>query len=68
MNSDRIDSTDHPLAFKVRNGGRAATVAGSAPARDVFRVEARTMGVGGHQKEVVVTEGSGGATDRKSVV
>ena len=64
MNSDRIDSTDHPLAFKVRNGGRAATVAGSAPARDVFRVEARTMGVGGHQKEVVVTEGSGGATWR----
>ena len=62
MNFDRIDGTGYPLAFKVRSGRRAATLAGIAPARDVFRVEARTMG--GHQKEVVVTEGAGGATWR----
>lgn len=62
MNFDRIDGTGYPLAFKVQTGRRAATVVGAAPARDVFRVEARTMG--GHQKEVVVTEGAGGATWR----
>ena len=62
MNFDCIDGTGYPLAFKVQSGSRAAIVAGSAPARDVFRVEARTMG--GHQKEVVVTEGSGGASWR----
>lgn len=62
MNFDRIDGTGYPLAFKVQSGSRAATVAGTAPARDVFRVEARTMG--GHQKEVVVTEGLGGPTWR----
>ena len=62
MNFDRIDGTGYPLAFKVRSGRRAATLAGIAPARDVFRVEARTMG--GHQKEVVVSEGADGATWR----
>ncbi len=62
MNTDRIDSAGYPLGFKVRNGTRAATVAGSAPARDVFRVEARTMW--GHQKEVVVEEGAGGTVWR----
>ena len=62
MNFDRIDGTGYPLAFKVQAGRRAATIAGSASARDVFRIEARTMG--GHQKEVVVTEGVGGATWR----
>ncbi len=62
MNFDRIDGTGYPLAFKVRNGSSAATIAGTAPARDVFRVEARTMG--GHQKEVVVTEGLAGPTWR----
>ncbi|MBL8385765.1 MAG: OsmC family protein [Burkholderiales bacterium] len=58
MDYNRIDGTGFPLAFKVAAGTRAATVAGITPARDVFRVEARTMG--GHQKEVVVAEGEGG--------
>ena len=66
MNTDRIDGAGYPLGFKVKDGARAATVAGSvterdsgaAPARDVFCVEARTMW--GHQKEVVVEEGAGG--------
>lgn len=61
MNLDRIDGTGYPLAFRVADsasGRRAATIVGNAPARDVFRVEARTMG--GHQKELVVTEGEGG--------
>ena len=62
MNYDSIADTGFPLAFKVREGTRAATVAGRAPARDVFRVEARTMG--GHQKEVLVTEGAGGTVWR----
>ena len=57
MNYDTIADTGFLLAFKVRQGSRAATVAGHAPARDVFRVDARTMG--GHQKEVLVTEGTG---------
>lgn len=56
--TDTIDGSGFPLAFKVRDGVRAATVAGRAPARDVFRVEARTMT--GHQKELVVTEGGSG--------
>ena len=56
--ADTIDGSGFPLAFKVRDGARAATVAGRAPARDVFRVEARTMT--GHQKELVVTEGAAG--------
>ena len=66
MNTDRIDGAGYPLGFKVKHGTRAATVAGrvigrdsgAAPARDVFRVEARTMW--GHQKEVVVEEAAGG--------
>lgn len=62
MNTDRIDGAGYPLGFKVRNGTRAPTVAGrvtnAAPVRDVFRVEARTLW--GHQKEVVVEEGTGG--------
>jgi hypothetical protein len=61
-NYDAIDGTDFPLGFRVAPGRRAATVAGAAPARDVFRVEARTMQ--GHQKELVVTEGAGGAAWR----
>lgn len=58
MDPNRIDGTGYPLAFKVAAGKRAATIIGNSPARDVFRVEARTMG--GHQKEIVVTEGEGG--------
>lgn len=58
MDFNRIDGTGFPLGFKVSRGKRAGTVAGVSPSRDVFRVEARTMG--GHQKEVIVTEGEGG--------
>jgi hypothetical protein len=54
---DSIDGSGFPLGFRVAPGGRAPTVAGIAPSRDVFRVEARTMH--GHQKELVVTEGEG---------
>ena len=64
MNFDNIAATGFPLAFKVRQGARAATVAGHAPARDVFHIQARTMGTGGHQKEVLVTEGAGGTVWR----
>lgn len=59
---DTIDASGFPLAFRVAAGPRAATVAGAAPARDVYRVEARTMQ--GHQKELVVAEGTGGAAWR----
>jgi hypothetical protein len=62
VNFDAIDGAGFPLGFRVAAGPRAATVAGVAPARDVYRVEARTMQ--GHQKELVVTEGAGGAAWR----
>ena len=62
MPTDTIEGCGHALAFKVRQGHRAATVAGTAPARDVFRVEARTMGA--HQKEALVTEGADGCVWR----
>ncbi len=58
MNPDTIEGSGYPLAFKVRNGKSPGVVRGDTPSRDVFRVEARTMG--GHQKEVLVTEGDGG--------
>lgn len=58
MDFDRIDGTGFPLGFKTRAGRMPGTLSGAVPARDVFRVEARTMG--GHQKEVVVNEGEGG--------
>jgi hypothetical protein len=59
---DAIDGAGFPIGFRVAAGPRAATLAGTAPARDVYRVEARTMQ--GHQKELVVTEGTGGAAWR----
>lgn len=40
MNFDRSNGTGYPPAFKTRNGSRAATVVGTAAARDVFRGEA----------------------------
>lgn len=58
VTTETIDGSGYPLVFRVRDGDRAATVAGRTPARDVFRVEARTMT--GHQKELVVTEGESG--------
>ena len=58
MNPDTIEGSGYPLAFMVRNGVTPKVVSGKAPSRDVFRVEARTMG--GHQKEVLVSEGEGG--------
>ena len=65
MNTDCIDGAGYPLGFKVKHGTRAATVAGRTPARDVFRVEARTLW--GHQKEVVVEEGAGGDVWRLTI-
>ncbi|CAN0419728.1 unnamed protein product, partial [Phaeothamnion confervicola] len=62
MSTDTIEGSGYPLAFKVRDGRVPGVVAGRAPARDVYRVEARTMG--GHQKEVLVTEGAAGTTWR----
>lgn len=59
---DSIDGTGHPLAFKVRQGARAGCVANVPGARDVYRVEARK--IFGHQKEIVVAEGSGGSVWR----
>lgn len=41
----------------MRNGITPRVVSGETLARDVFKVEARTMG--GHQKEVLVSEGEG---------
>jgi hypothetical protein len=62
MNPDSIEGSGYPLAFKVRNGITPRVVSSETPARDVFKVEARTMG--GHQKEVLVTEGEGGTVWR----
>ena len=62
MNPDSIEGSGYPLAFKVRNGITPRVVSGETPARDVFKVEARTMG--GHQKEVLVSEGEGGTVWR----
>ncbi len=62
MSTDTIEGSGFPLTFKVRDGMVADVVSGKAPARDVYRVEARTMG--GHQKEVLVTEGAAGTTWR----
>jgi|APFre7841882724_1041349.scaffolds.fasta_scaffold00315_5 hypothetical protein len=59
---DSIDGSGFPLAFKVRQGARAAVVAGASPARTVYRVEARK--IFGHQKELVVAEGESGAAWR----
>jgi len=62
MSTDTIEGRGFPLAFKVSDGRVAGVVSGHTPARDVYRVEARTMG--GHQKEVLVTEGAAGTTWR----
>ena len=62
MNPDSIEGSGYPLAFKVRNGITPRVVSGETPSRDVFRVEARTMG--GHQKEVLISEGEGGTVWR----
>jgi hypothetical protein len=59
---ESIDGSGFPLAFKVRQGLRAGCVANAAPARDVYRVEARK--IAGHQKELVVAEGDGGSAWR----
>ena len=62
MNPDSIEGSGYPLAFKVRNGITPRVVSGETPSRDVFKVEARTMG--GHQKEVLVSEGECGTVWR----
>ena len=60
--SDSIESSGLPLGFKVRQGKRRTGVVALAPGRDVFRVELRALG--GHQKELVVTEGADGSAFR----
>ena len=60
IDPDRIDGTGYPRAFLVEAGAPSPVVLGAGPARDVFRVEARLMGSAGHQKEMLVTEGTGG--------
>jgi len=62
MSLDTIESSGHPLAFKVHHGKISDVVRGCTPSRDVFRVEARMMF--GHQKEVLVTEGDHGTVWR----
>ncbi len=62
MTEDSIDGSGFPLAFRVRNGDRAPVVANGAPARTVYRVEARK--IFGHQKELIVAEGEAGAAWR----
>jgi uncharacterized OsmC-like protein len=59
--TDTIDRNGDPLAFKVKQG-TTISPALSAGGSDVFRVEARQMA--GHQKEAVVTEGTGGSAWR----
>jgi hypothetical protein len=56
--TDTIDRNADRLAFKVKQG-TTISPALSALGSDVFRVEARQMA--GHQKEAVVTGGTGGA-------
>jgi hypothetical protein len=60
MSTDTIEGSGFPLAFKV-SGYRwvAGVVSGHTPARDVHRVEQRTMG---GTEEVLVTEGAVGTT------
>jgi len=55
---ERIDSSGYPLGFLVKNGERLG-VLGEHDGSSVFVTEARMLG--GHQKEVIVEEGAGGA-------
>jgi uncharacterized OsmC-like protein len=60
--TDSIEGSGFPLAFKVRKGTGRSGVIGGLAACDVFRVDLRAMG--GHQKECVVTEGEAGSSYR----
>jgi uncharacterized OsmC-like protein len=60
--TDSIEGSGFPLAFKVREGAKRPGVIGAAPSKDVFCVEQRAMG--GHQKECVVSEGESGSSYR----
>jgi len=60
--SESIESSGFPLAFKVRQGQTRSALAAAGTGRDVFLAEARQ--IGGHQKECVVREGAGGSAFR----
>jgi uncharacterized OsmC-like protein len=51
-----------PLAFKLRPGRRRLRLADGAPAREIFKVDARH--VGGHVREAVVSAGDDGSAWR----
>ena len=53
--TDTIDMHGDPLAFRLRAGSAPTLLSGTG--HDVIKVEARQMA--GHQKEAVVTEGTG---------
>ena len=55
---DSIERLGYPLGFKISGSGSRPEVLGTAPASDVFTLEARQLE--GHQKEGIVTEGHGG--------
>lgn len=55
---ERIDSSGYPLGFLVKGGDRQGVLSQTG-GESVFVTEARMLN--GHQKEVVVREGSGGA-------
>jgi len=59
---DSIERLGHPLGFKFKDGSARPGVLGTAPSRDVIKVESRQLE--GHQKEGIVTEGKTGSTWR----
>lgn len=56
--SESLDENGYPLAFPTRRSASNSPVLGEAGS-DVFRVEARQLV--GHQKEAIVTQGTGSA-------
>ena len=62
--TDTLEGTGYPLAFKIQQGSARPAVLGSGESRDVFVVESRQMA--GYQKEGVVHEGDTGSVWRMS--
>lgn len=60
--SDTIDSSGHPLGFRVSASSGSSDVLSGRAGQEVFRVEARAMSA--HQKEAVVTQGAEGSAWR----
>ncbi|MDQ6880581.1 MAG: OsmC family protein [Pseudomonadota bacterium] len=57
-----IDSTGHPLCFKVSQGLAVSPLLSGLDGQDIVQVDARQLHH--HQKEAVVREGAGGGTWR----